>query len=67
MFYVNEFLNHLKNCRYSSKTIREYGYVLKHLEGYFHHDGIEDVRRISESRMREYPINAKLGWILVFN
>ena len=54
MFYVNEFLNHLKNCRYSSKTIREYGYVLKHLEGHFEHDGIDDVRRISESAMREY-------------
>ena len=54
MFYVNEFLNHLKNCRYSRKTIREYGYVLKHLQSCFEHDGIDDVRRVSESRMREY-------------
>lgn len=54
MFYVSEFLNHLKNCRYSSKTIREYGYVLKHLKDHFQHGGIYDVRRISESAMHEY-------------
>ena len=54
MFYINEFLNHLKNCRYSRKTIREYGYVLKHLEEYFEHGGMNDVTGISESRMREY-------------
>ena len=54
MFHVTEFLNHLKNCLYSPKTINEYGYVLKHLEGHFQHDGIENVRRISGSAMREY-------------
>ena len=53
-FYVNEFLNHLKNCRYSSKTIREYGYVLKHLKSHFERDDINEVTGISESRMHEY-------------
>ena len=43
MFYANEFLNHLKNCRYSRKTIREYGYVLKHLKNHFERGGINDV------------------------
>jgi integrase/recombinase XerD len=54
MFYVNEFLNHLKDCRYSSKTIREYGYLLEHLKIYFEHGGVDDVTGISESRMHTY-------------
>ena len=54
MFYVNEFLNHLKNCRYSPKTIREYGYVLKNLKSHFEHSGIDGVTGISEGRMHEY-------------
>ena len=54
MFHVNEFLNHLKNCRYSRKTIREYGYVLEHLKTYFERIGVDDVTGISESRMRAY-------------
>ena len=54
MFYVNEFLSHLKNCRYSPKTIREYGYVLRHLKNYFEHGGIDDVTGISESRLHAY-------------
>ena len=54
MFYVNEFLNHLKNCRYSPKTIREYDYLLEHLKHWFEHCGVDDVTRISESRMRTY-------------
>ena len=54
MFHVNEFLSHLKNCRYSPKTIREYGYLLKHLKTYFERIGVDDVTGISESRMRTY-------------
>ena len=54
MFHVNEFLNHLKNSRYSRKTIREYGYVLAHLKNRFEQDGIEDVTGISDSRMCAY-------------
>ena len=54
MFFITEFLDHLKNCRYSPKTIREYGYVLRHLEGYFECGDINEVTGISENRMREY-------------
>ena len=54
MFFITEFLDHLKNCRYSRKTIREYGYVLKHLKDHFEQGGIDDVTGISESRMHEY-------------
>jgi len=54
MFYVTEFLNHLKNCRYRPKTIKEYGYVLEHLKNYFEHGGLDDVTGISESRMHAY-------------
>ena len=54
MFYVNEFLDHLKNCRYSRKTIREYSYVLQHLKDHFEHSGVDDVTGITESRMHEY-------------
>jgi len=54
MFFITEFLDHLKNCRYSPKTIREYGYVLKHLKSHFECDDINEVTGISESRMREY-------------
>ena len=54
MFYINEFLNHLKNCRYSRKTIREYGYVLEHLKTYFEHGGVDAVTGISENRMHTY-------------
>jgi hypothetical protein len=43
MFYVKEFLNHLKNCRQSLKTIREYGYPLKHPKTYFERNGVDDV------------------------
>jgi site-specific recombinase XerD len=57
MFYVNEFLDHLKTCRYSPKTIREYGYVLKHLKSHFERNGIDDVKQISEGRMHEYLEN----------
>ena len=54
MFYVSEFLDHLKNSRYSPKTIREYGYVLKYLQDHFDRVGVDDVKNISESRMHEY-------------
>ena len=54
MFYVNELLNHLRDCRYSPKTIREYGYLLDHLKTYFERIGVDDVTGISESRMRTY-------------
>jgi len=54
MFYKNDFLDHLKTNRYSSKTIKEYGYLLESLTRYFESIGVRSVTEITESRLNEY-------------
>ncbi len=54
MFYKIEFLDHLKTNRYSSKTIKDYGYLLKSLTRYFESIGVESPAEITESQLNEY-------------
>ena len=54
MFYINEFLNHLKEKRYSSKTIKDYSYLLHHFESYFKSQHKLEPKNISENELLEY-------------
>ena len=54
MFYIPEFLDFLKWCRYSPKTIKEYGYLLRHFQQFFQDSGIKDSTAISEDHVQGY-------------
>ena len=54
MFYKIEFLDHLKTNRYSQKTIKDYGYLLKSLTRYFESIGVRSAAEITESQLNEY-------------
>ena len=54
MFYIEEFLNHLQENRYSSKTIKDYSYLLHNFESYFQNNHMVEPKRISESEIFEY-------------
>ena len=54
MFYVKTFLDHLTDCRYSPKTIKDYRYLLNRMKRYFERRGVKQVNQITENRMGEY-------------
>jgi len=54
MFYISEFLDSLKGCRYSPKTIREYGYLLRHFQQFCLSVGVQDSTAISEQHVHGY-------------
>jgi len=54
MFYIEEFLKHLKEKQYSFSTLRAYRKDLEHFEAYFTCHGIEDVRNISKHKVLDY-------------
>lgn len=54
MFYIKEFLNHLKERRYSTKTVKDYSYLIHHFERYCKDRGLLDVKNISETEVLEY-------------
>ena len=57
MFYVNEFLVHLKNFRYSPKTIKEYGYVPKIIKKH------PDINFISVATIQDGLTDVSIGKI----
>jgi len=54
MFHVNEFLNSLKENRYSSKTIRAYSSLLAHFSTNFLDQGILHESMLTEQMITEY-------------
>jgi integrase/recombinase XerD len=61
MFYIPEFLDSLTVCRYSPKTIREYGYLLRHFQQFCLSVGVQDSTAISEQHVQGYlrSLNAR--------
>jgi integrase/recombinase XerD len=54
MFYIPEFLDSLNGLRYSPKTIKEYGYLLRHFQQYCQDSGVHDSTAISEDYVHGY-------------
>jgi len=54
MYYTNDFLDYLKEKRYSSKTIRDYSSLLQHFEKYVQVTGTLDLKNLSEDEVLEY-------------
>jgi len=54
MHYKNDFLDYLKEKRYNSKTIRDYSYLLQHLEKYVQATGTLDLKNLSEDEVLGY-------------
>jgi len=61
MFYIKEFINFLKENRFSSKTIKKYSSSLHYFEKYIQSIGILDLKKISENEALLYlkEINKK--------
>ncbi len=54
MFYIEEFLNYLKENRYSVKTIKHYSDLLQHFKNFILRYGIFDVKNISQIESHEF-------------
>jgi len=54
MFYIPEFLDSLAVCRYSPKTIREYGYLLRHFQQFCQSVDVQDSTAIIEDHIHGY-------------
>ncbi len=48
MFFTKEFLQHLKEARYSKKTIKNYSYLLLKLENYFQIREVSEIQNVSQ-------------------
>ena len=48
MFSTEAFLNHLKEARYSYKTIKDYSYLLRKLENYFQIREVLEIQNVSQ-------------------
>ena len=48
MFFTEVFLRHLKEVRYSYKTIKDYSYLLRKLENYFQIREIAEIQNVSQ-------------------
>jgi len=61
MFYIHEFLDSLTVCRFSPKTIREYGYLLRHFQQFCQSVDVQDSTAISEQHVNGYlrSLNAR--------
>ncbi|MBA7544561.1 Tyrosine recombinase XerD [subsurface metagenome] len=51
MFFIEEFLTHLQETRYSRETIREYRYLLQKLKDYIGSCGITEAGAVSEKEI----------------
>lgn len=49
MFYIEEFLNHLLENRYSFKTVKHYADLLQHFKNYIIQCVVSDVKNISQN------------------
>jgi len=56
---IDEFLNHLKEKRYSPKTIKQYEYLLHQYKNYLINSGITNVKEISEKLSTGFLNEAK--------
>ena len=54
MFYLENFLEHLKTIHFSLKTIEAYSYLVNNLKSHFEENGIDDVKDVTEKRIGEY-------------
>ena len=48
MFFTEVFLNHLKEARYSYKTIKDYSYLLQKFENYFKIREVSKIQNVSQ-------------------
>ncbi|MBW8002984.1 MAG: tyrosine-type recombinase/integrase [Planctomycetes bacterium] len=54
MFYIEEFINHLKMNQYSYSTLQAYRKDLGHFEAYLAYNGIKDAMNISKATVMDY-------------
>ncbi len=54
MFYVDEFLESLRDQRYSQKTIGAYRSLINHLKEYLEKHGVAEIKSASEQQIQEY-------------
>ena len=54
MFYVDEFLEALRNRRYSQKTIDAYRSLINHLKEYLEKHGVAEIKSASDRQLQEY-------------
>jgi len=54
MFYIEEFINHLKINHYSYSTLKAYRKDLGHFEAYLSCNGIKDATNISKTTVLDY-------------
>jgi len=54
VFYIHEFLDSLTVCRYSPKTIREYGYLLQHFQQFCQSVDVQDSTAITKDHIHGY-------------
>ncbi len=54
MFYVDEFLEALRDQRYGQKTIGAYRSLINHLKEYLEKHGVADIKSASDRQIQEY-------------
>ncbi len=54
MFYVDEFLEFLRDQRHSQKTIGAYRSLINHLKQYLEKHGVTDIKSASDRQIQEY-------------
>ena len=54
MFYVDEFLESLRDRRCSQKTIADYRSLINHLKEYLEKHGVADIKSASDRQIQEY-------------
>jgi len=54
MFYIEEFLYHLKILRYSPGTVKKYAYLLCHFKYSMQSSGVSEVKNVSHNEACEY-------------
>jgi len=54
MFFIEEYLHHLQESRYSFKTIKHYENLLSHFKDYLLQQGISDIKVISQNEPNHF-------------
>jgi len=54
VYYIDDFIRHLREMRYSQSTINKYSSFLHHFEKYFQSFGFLDVKNVSENELLLY-------------
>ncbi len=54
MFYVDEFLESLRDQRYSKKTISAYRSLINHLKEYLEKHGVSEIKSASDRQIQKY-------------